>query len=108
MLPQKSLYQKAFMSIAEKANELSDEIKLRSIILDNPIKIKHSPECPFSYRELKFAEHLANGHRAKAIAEIEEMNARTVEAQLERLQRKCGVTTLAALVAFFMRNGWIK
>ena len=108
MHTQLSVYQKAFCGISQKVDELAREISLRSSVFENPLKLKVENNCPFSYWELKYVEYLANGHRAAGIAAIEGTSERTVEARMQKLTKKAAVTTLPALVAFFMRNGWIK
>lgn len=102
-----SIYKKAFVGISQKVEELNKELGLRSVIFDNPLKMVVKVDCPFEYRDLKYVEYLANGHQYAVIAEMEGLSVRTIEAQVEKLQKKAGVTTLPSLVALFMRNGWI-
>lgn len=106
------LNKSSFDSILLKVESLAKGINLLKLRVDGEEHYKEiiqlSEKNPFSYKETRLVKYLADGLQGEAIGKIEGMSHRTIEGIIARVRTRCGLPTQCALVAFFIRKGWIK
>lgn len=70
--------------------------------------ISRSFETEVTEKEIALVVHYANDLRPKQIADIMQINKRTLDSHTDKLRSKLGLKTMAAVVYTFCKNGLIK
>ena len=81
--------------------------KIATIVLDERINKDPQSDVVLNEREQKLLRLLANGKSAKEIAEQNNANVKTIEAQRRRIMKKLKIGNLAELVKYAIREGLV-
>ena len=81
--------------------------KITAIVLKDRNIENYPPEVALNEREQKLLRLLASGKSAKEIAEQNNANVKTIEAQRRRIMKKLKIGNLAELVKYAIREGLV-
>jgi DNA-binding NarL/FixJ family response regulator len=82
--------------------------KVRDAILASFLSRSERDAIGLTARQRSVVQLLAEGHRNKQIANLLDMHCRAVEGERAQIMRKLGVSSIAGVVLYAIRNGLIE